>query len=121
MARAKFGTKGAEKSASEFAELFNPVLGGIFSVGRAIGRVAGKDITDDLLKRLISETKGKAFLDQLFPTTVRVMVKQKKAGGGFSRIVDEIKGLNTTHALQRAEANWPGSQISLLNKSVKKP
>jgi len=121
MARTKFGRKEALESAESQAETFVPAFGGIFSPGRAIGRVAGKEVTEEMSKRLIADSqKAKSFVEQMFPSTIRVMVKQPKIGGGFTRFVDEVKGLNSTHAAMRAEANWPGSQISILNEAVKK-
>ena len=116
MARAPAGRKETADIQKDHARLFVPTAG-IFASGQAIGRMGGKPITETLAKKLVKEVGqgGKSFAEQAFPTTVRVQVKIPKIGGGFQRFVSEVKGLNQTHALQRAEANWEGAQISLLN------
>ena len=114
--RASAGRKETADVMKDHARLYVPSAG-IFMPGQAIGRMGGKPVTEALSKKLVKDAAqgGKSFAEQAFPMRVRIQVKIPKPGGGFSRMVEEVQGLNQTHALQRAEANWPGAQISLLN------
>lgn len=123
--RSPHKTKEASK---KFKASSGPVGGGFMFTGRAIGRVGGKATASQISKMV--KSGGKSFGEQKYKSSVRVLVKQKvlkqspsgKVVEGYQRFRSEVKGLNPTHAMQRAESNWPGSQISVLRSIVtKKP
>jgi radical SAM superfamily enzyme YgiQ (UPF0313 family) len=58
--------------------------------------------------------KAKSFFDQNYPVTIKVKVTMPD-----QTFEDEIKGLNVYHALERANRNWDGATIELLDQTGK--
>ena len=56
---------------------------------------------------------GKPFAEQRYSYSQPVRVTFHGGKGQFGdSFIDEVKGLNRTHALERARRNWPGARIT---------
>lgn len=85
----------------------NPSFKNISDVGGGIG-VWGRMTKAQNEARLVNEgPNAKGYGEQRFPTEMAVKVTDPTAGSWF----DSVKGLNQGHAMARARANWPASEV----------